>query len=103
MGMFGQDEFYSVNTQTLNNSTAINQQNIVIELSIWYVGLNNLDSIELLVPLLNGSANTKQIPLLHTSYSQNIMVNIPLIGLIDERDLITTIGSLKNESNRLNN
>ena len=76
---------------------------MVIDLSVWNMGLNNIDSAELLVSLLNGGTITQQIPLLHAADSQNIRVNIPLIGLIDERHLIATIRPLKNESNRLNN
>ena len=88
--------------EIINDSTT-NQQNMVIELAVWNMGLNNIDSAELSVSLLNGNTITQQIPLLHAADSQNIRVNIPLIGLIDERHLIATIRPLKNESNRLNN
>ena len=78
-------------------------QNVIVDISVWNFGQNVIDSSELEFFVMGSDTTKHKIKTLVPSDSQNILVNIPMVGLVGEQVIIAKLKEQTSESSLMNN
>jgi len=78
-------------------------QNVIIDISVWNFGETLMDSSELEFFVMGSDTTKQKIKSLVPSDSQNVFVNIPMIGLVGEQVIIAKLKEQENETSLSNN
>lgn len=91
------------NNYEIKYDVANNERYVELDLSVWNFGLTREDSTNLYVGFDNENKTQSNLRSINPNDSINIKVNIPLLGLIDERILSIKVESDKKERTLYNN
>ncbi|MCH2021702.1 MAG: C25 family cysteine peptidase [Saprospiraceae bacterium] len=92
------EDDYAIEHNSVNN-----QHSVVLDLAVWNMGSNPIDSSELEIFVLGSDTAIIDIEGLNVSDSANVQINIPLLGLVGQQVIVAKLKAQKNETTLANN
>jgi hypothetical protein len=78
-------------------------QSLVLDLAVWNMGANVIDSSEVEFIVLGSDTTSREVGELSAADSANVQINIPLLGLVGQQVIVAKLKAQKNETTLANN